>query len=118
MKNRIMQNEIYEKQAEICSALANPVRLMILDLLSEGEGTATDLLDKLIVPKSNLSQHLNVLKRAGVLKVRIEGRFQYLSLAMPEVKQACALVRKMLASQMSQQAAFAKNFSHEIRKKS
>ena len=117
MKNSMIQSELYEKQAEICAALANPVRLMILDLLSEGESTATDLLEELEVPKSNLSQHLNVLKRAGVLKVRAEGRFQYMSLAMPEVKQACALVRKMLASQMSQQAAFAKSFSNEIRRK-
>lgn len=108
MKRRILQNEIYERQAEICAALASPVRLMILDLLAEDEATATDLLETLKVPKSNLSQHLKVLKNAGILKVRSEGLYQYLSLAIPEVKQACALVRKVLASQMSQQAELAK----------
>lgn len=108
MKKKVLQTEIYERQAEICSALANPVRLMILDLLAEEEATATDLLEILNIPKSNLSQHLKVLKTAGILKVRNEGLYQYLSLAIPEVKQACALVRKVLASQMNQQAQLAK----------
>lgn len=103
MKRKVLQLEIYERQAEICSALASPVRLMILDLLAEKEATATDLLLALRIPKSNLSQHLKVLKTSGILKVRNEGLYQYLSLAIPEVKQACALVRKVLASQMNKQ---------------
>ncbi len=109
MKRKILQTEIYERQAEICAALANPVRLMILDLLAEEEATATDLLQTLKIPKSNLSQHLKVLKAAGILKVRNEGLYQYLRLAIPEVKQACALVRKVLSRQMSQQAELAKS---------
>lgn len=108
MKRKVAQVEIYERQAEICAALASPVRLMILDLLAEEELTATDLLQTLKIPKSNLSQHLKVLKNAGILRVRSEGLYQYLSLGIPEVKQACALVRKVLASQMSQQAELAK----------
>ncbi len=107
MKKKDLQNEIYEKQAGICSALANPVRLMILDLLDEKEATATDLQISLDLPKSNLSQHLTVLKRAGILKIRTAGRCQYLSLSIPEIKQACGLVRKVLVNQMNQQAAIA-----------
>jgi ArsR family transcriptional regulator len=86
---------------------------MILDLLAEGEATASDLIRILQIPKSNLSQHLKVLKTAGILKVRNEGLFQYLSLGIPEVKQACALVRKVLASQMSRQAELAKAFKEK-----
>jgi len=108
MKKKILQNEIYMRQADICAALASPVRLMILDLLGNGEGTATELQEQLDIPKSNLSQHLSVLKRAGILKIRSEGRCQYLSLSIPEVKQACSLVRQVLLSQMSQQATLAK----------
>lgn len=107
-KAKLMQDEIYEMQAEICAALASPVRLRILDLLSEGESTATELQEALGLPKSNLSQHLTVLKRAGILRARAEGRCQHLSLAIPEVKQACALVRQVLASQVQGQAALAK----------
>ncbi|MCC6138309.1 MAG: winged helix-turn-helix transcriptional regulator [Bdellovibrionaceae bacterium] len=92
---------IYDLQAEICAALANPVRLQILDLLSEGEKSATDLLDILDIPKANLSQHLAVLKEAGILKYRREGLFQYMSLSIPKIKDACMLVRSVLIEKMA-----------------
>ena len=79
---------LYELQAELCSALASPVRLHILDLLSEGEMTATDLLEILEIPKANLSQHLAVLKDSEIIQSRKKGLFQYMSLAVPKIKDA------------------------------
>jgi ArsR family transcriptional regulator len=109
MNNKInTTDQIYEMQAEICAALANPVRLRILDLLAEKESTATDLNIVLGLPKSNLSQHLMVLKRAGILRVRNEGLFQYLSLSLPEIKQACLLVRRVLQARAEQQELIVK----------
>lgn len=100
MKSQVLlPKQIYEMQAEICGSLASPVRLMILDLLASGELTATDLQTHLDLPKSNLSQHLNVLKRAGLLSIRTESKFQYLSLKIPEIKKACELLRKVLVQQ-------------------
>ena len=99
-QKNIQNKTIYELQAEICGALANPVRLHILDLLAEGEKTSTQLLEILDIPKANLSQHLAVLKDVGILKARKEGLFQYLSLALPKVKDACSLVRSVLAEKM------------------
>lgn len=93
---------IYDYQAEICSALANATRLEILDLLSQGEMTSTALLEQLNIPKANLSQHLAVLKGAGIIKSRKEGLFQYESLALPKIKDACALVRSVLIEKMAQ----------------
>lgn len=87
---------LYEMQADICSALASPVRLHILDLLSEGEKTASELLNDLSVPKANLSQHLAVLKDAGIIRARKEGLYQYISLSIPKIKDACSLVKGIL----------------------
>ena len=92
---------IYDLQAEICSALASPVRLQILELLSEGEKTASELLEVLDIPKPNLSQHLAVLKDAGILRSRKEGLFQYMSLSLPKIKDACALVRSVLLERIA-----------------
>lgn len=92
---------IYELQAELCAALASPVRLHILDLLSDGEKTATELLEILEIPKANLSQHLAVLKDAGILKARKKGLYQYISLAIPKIKDACSLVRTLLVEKMA-----------------
>ena len=99
---KVSQNKtIYDLQAEICSALANPVRIQILDLLSSREQTATELLKVLQVPKANLSQHLSVLKDAGIIQSRKEGLYQYISLAIPKIKDACSLVRSVLVEKIA-----------------
>ena len=93
--------DVYELQANICSALASPVRLKILDILGDGEKNFGDLLEELQIPKANLSQHLSVLKDAGILNTRKEGLFQYVSVALPKVKDACFLVKNILLEKMA-----------------
>ncbi len=107
-KENSQKKTIYDLQAEICAALASPVRLQILDLLSEGEKTASDLLEVLDIPKANLSQHLAVLKDAGILRSRKEGLYQYLDLAIPKIKDACLIVRTVLVEKIAHEEK--KNF--------
>jgi DNA-binding transcriptional ArsR family regulator len=94
---------IYEMQADICQALSHPVRLYILDILADQEMSSSQLLDLLLIPKANLSQHLTVLKDAGILKTRKAGTFQMLSLAIPKIKDACQLVRGILAERINEE---------------
>lgn len=93
--------EIFERQARICKAFAHPARLQILDLLGQGELGVSDLQDVLRISKTNMSQHMAVLKSVGVLSTRREGKQVYCSLALPEVKQACQLIRKVLRAQIA-----------------
>lgn len=93
--------EIFERQARICKAFAHPGRLQMLDLLGQGERGVSELQEALGISKTSLSQHLAVLKSAGVLSTRREGKQLYCSLAMPEVKQACQLIRKVLQAQIA-----------------
>ncbi|HXN07683.1 MAG TPA: metalloregulator ArsR/SmtB family transcription factor [Nitrospiria bacterium] len=92
---------IYEMQAEICRSLAHPVRLQILDILFEGERNSRDLQEVLDIPKANLSQHLSVLKEAGLIETRREGLFQYLSVSIPQIQEACLLVKKVLGEKLA-----------------
>ncbi len=94
---------VYEMQANICHALSHPIRLYILDILSSKEMSSTQLLDELGIPKANLSQHLSVLKDAGILKTRKVGAYQVLSLAIPKIKDACQLVRGILLDRMNEE---------------
>lgn len=100
-KSAAMDHSLYQLQAEICGALASPVRLHILDLLAEGEKTVGDLLEVLDIPKANLSQHLAVLKDAGILNSRRQGLYIYMSLAIPRIKEACSLVKTLLAERIA-----------------
>ena len=93
--------EIFERQAHICKAFAHPGRLRILDLLGQRERGVSELQEVLGISKTSISQHLSILKGAGVLATRREGKQIYCSLAMPEVKRACQLIRKVLQAQIA-----------------
>jgi ArsR family transcriptional regulator len=95
--------EIFERQAVICKAFAHPKRLQLLDLIGKGERAVADLQEELGVSKANMSQHLSVLRSAGVVTTRRKGKQVYCALAIPEVKSACHLLREVLRSQLRQQ---------------
>ncbi len=94
--------EIFERQARICKAFAHPARLQILDLLGQGELASSELQEALGVSKTNISQHLAILKSAGVLATRRNGKQVYCYLTIPEVKQACQLIRKVLEAHIAE----------------
>jgi len=95
-----LQAEVFERQARICKAFANSTRLRMLDLLGKRDWAASDLQKQLGVSKANLSQHVAILKGAGVVSARRDGKAVYFSLTMPEVKSACQLIRDVLRAQI------------------
>jgi ArsR family transcriptional regulator len=99
-KSSAFDQRVLERQVRICKAFANETRLRMLDLLGQGEWPVAKLQKELKVSKPNLSQHLALLKGAGVVNTRRDGRRIYCSLALPEVKQACKLIGDVLRAQL------------------
>ena len=95
-----LQAEVFERQARICRAFANPTRLRLLDLLGKRDWGATELQEELGISKANLSQHMAILKGAGIVSARRQGKVVQFSLTMPEVKSACQLIRDVLRAQI------------------
>jgi DNA-binding transcriptional ArsR family regulator len=95
-----LQAEVFERQARICKAFANSTRLRMLDLLGKHDWAASELQKALGISKANLSQHMAILKSAGIVTARREGKAVYFSLTMPEVKSACQLIRDVLRAQL------------------
>lgn len=95
-----VESEIFERQARICKAFASPIRLRMLDYLGKRDWAAADLQRKLGITKANLSQHVAILKAVGIVEARRQGQRVYFSLAMPEVKSACRLIRDVLRAQV------------------
>jgi ArsR family transcriptional regulator len=58
-------------------ALAEPIRLEVVQALQHGERCVCDLTDDLDLAQSKLSFHLKVLKEAGLIRARQEGRWIY-----------------------------------------
>ncbi len=100
-KNTDME-ALYAMQAEICRVLGHPHRIHILDLLSHSEKTATQLRVSLNIGKVNLSQHLSLLRQAGLIQSCQRGRETAYCIAIPAVTSACRLVRKVLAVRLQQ----------------
>ena len=94
------ENRIYEMQVRICKALANPSRLRILDLLGKKSYTVSGLQAELGIPLANVSAQLATLRAAGVVVTEKKGKQVYCSLALPEVRQACHFIRRVLKAQV------------------
>jgi ArsR family transcriptional regulator len=67
--------------AQLCNALADEARVEIVARLLDGEKCVCDLTDALETGQSRLSYHLKVLKEAGLVTDRREGRWAYYTLA-------------------------------------
>ena len=67
--------------AQLCNALADEARVEIIARLLDGEKCVCDLTDALATGQSRLSYHLKVLKDAGLVTDRREGRWAYYTLA-------------------------------------
>ncbi len=59
---------------EVLAALADPVRRELVALLARGEVAAGDLADRFPVSRPAISRHLRVLREAGLVRVRADGR--------------------------------------------
>ncbi len=82
----------YREHAEICKVLTDVKRLAIVDALRAGERSVGDLAELLGCELANTSQHLAVLRRAGLVATRHAGATVYYSLAEPRILNACDIV--------------------------
>lgn len=95
--------KIFELHADTCKALAHPLRIEVIDSLQDKELCFTDILEVTGGLKSNLSQHLSVMTKKGILKTRRDGQCTYFSLSSEKVAQACRLMREVLVDNLKKQ---------------
>lgn len=79
-------------------ALADPTRLLILERLRLGERCVCDLQDLLDAAQSRLSFHLKVLKDAGMVTDRRDGRWVYYTLVPGRLEDSVALLQELVTS--------------------
>ena len=94
-------DEITILQAEVLKTLANPRRLDILHRLAEGPFEVGRLAEEIGAPQPNVSQHLSVLRAAGLVDAERDGREVRYRLTDTDVIAACALMRGVLQRRLS-----------------
>ena len=93
-------SKIFQLQAELCKSLADPKRLMIIQELKDGAKSVGELAELLGLKQSNTSQHLTVLRKAGVVTPDRQGNAVYYSLVTPKIAAACGMVREVIDEQL------------------
>lgn len=93
------------KVARLFHALSDDTRLEILERLKGGELCVCDLMDAMGAAQSRLSFHLKVLKEAGVIQDRPEGRWIYYSLDKTAVTELEVFVNALKANHETRAAS-------------
>ncbi len=95
------QSRVYDLAAEIFQVLAGPMRLQIISVLSdEGEKNVTELLALINTTQPNMSQHLNLLYRHGVVAKRREGVQIFYRVVSEHYAQLCSSILQRVAYEM------------------
>ncbi len=98
---------LYPAKAELFRTLAHPVRIRVLELLSERDFAVHELLDRIDAEQSNLSQHLAVLRRAGLVRQsRVGGEVVY-TLVVPAVRDLLLAGRTVLLDRVQEDVELA-----------
>jgi len=93
MSIRNPKQALYEQFAIVAKALGHPLRLEMIEHLAQGARSVEALAAKLGQPIANISQHLQALRRAGIVSAERDGKFVRYSLADESVLSAFASVR-------------------------
>lgn len=102
-----LTQEITLLHANLCSAIADPTRILMLYALSEKPCNVNALAEELSISQSAASRHLNLLRERGLVVSQREGQSVLNSLADERIIQALDLLRAVLNSKLKSQAALA-----------
>jgi rhodanese-related sulfurtransferase len=102
MGDRAAKTALFDEFARIGQALASGRRIELLDVLANGDRTVDALASQVGLSVANTSQHLQVLRRAGLVTGRRQGTSILYRLAAPEVFLLWQALRTLAASRLAE----------------
>jgi DNA-binding transcriptional ArsR family regulator len=100
MESKSSADQVFDSVAELFSVLATPIRLKIISAVCQGEKNVSQLLSEIDTTQPNMSQHLSMLYRSGVLAKRREGTQIYYRLQSERVATLCRSVCTQVAIEL------------------
>ena len=95
-----LPDELVDLIAERFRVLSDPTRIKLLDRLREGEASVLELTEAIGTTQQNVSKHLGMLHRAGIVARRKQGNFAYYSIVDEGVFELCEAVCGSLQKQL------------------
>ncbi len=99
------EKRLYELKAEVIAAAGHPIRLAIIDFLRDGEQCVCDIADHVEAQRSNVSRHLSVLLKAGIVAQRKDGLKMMYALKTPCILRFAECVGGVLRERAREAAA-------------
>ena len=100
-----LNQEVNRLHADLCSALADPNRILLLYALAEKPNTVNGLSEIVDLLQPTTSRHLRVLREHGLAKAIRQGQSVEYSLADPRLIVALDILRAVLRDNLSQRAS-------------
>jgi rhodanese-related sulfurtransferase/DNA-binding transcriptional ArsR family regulator len=100
--DRAAKQALFDEFARVGKALASGRRIELLDVLANGERTVDALARQLGLSVANASQHLQILRQAGLVATRRDGNSIHYRLAAPEVFELWRALRTLAASRLAE----------------
>ena len=97
MVDNVEMDPVFEKAAELFGVLSTPIRLRIISALCGGEKSVGQLLEAIDVAQPNMSQHLNIMYRTGVVGKRRQGAQVFYRIADESAVKVCRAVCTQVA---------------------
>jgi ArsR family transcriptional regulator len=104
-----LRKEITQLHAQVCNALSDPTRILILYTLADSPINVSDLSDTLDVPQPTVSRHLKVLRERHLVVAQREGKSVYYTLTDSRIIEALDILRAVLASSLEDQVAIVRS---------
>ncbi|MBI2422962.1 MAG: metalloregulator ArsR/SmtB family transcription factor [Candidatus Hydrogenedentes bacterium] len=111
--NRLLAESLYEQFSRIGKALASPKRLELLYMLGQGERSVEALAKATDSPVANISQHLQVLRRARLVETRRTGARIWYRLAGPAVSNLVVSLQAVAEQRLAEVGQIARTFLND-----
>lgn len=110
MSSKSPKRVMFEQFAEVAKAAAHPLRLELLEQLAQGERSVEALANRAQLSVANASQHLQQMRRAGLVSARREGKFVVYALTGGGPLDLVAALRRIAEAQSAEVARVVRGY--------
>ena len=113
MSTRNPKLALFSQFAAVAKSLAHPHRLELMEQLAQGERSVEVLADRTRLSIANASQHLQHMRRAGLVATRREGKFVYYRLVDDSVLDLLAALRRIAERNVAEVERVIRSYFHK-----
>jgi rhodanese-related sulfurtransferase/biotin operon repressor len=114
MANRAAKQALFDEFARVAKALASGRRAEVIDLLANGERSVESIASEIEMSVANASQHLQVLRRAGLVSSRRQGTSIFYRLASPDVVKLWRSLQNVASDRVAEVERLARAYTGDL----